>query len=175
MSVADASDPPKPGVPTTSAPADPFERRRRDGYLISDDRHRLDLDRIAGWLAVSYWASDRDRAAIERSIAMSRTYGLYEPGGTQVGLTRVTTDDVSFAWIGDVVVAEPQRGIGLGTWMVGTVVEHLRSLGVPRFLLGTRDAHGVYARLGFEPLRVPEIYMEIDERPTRPSRTDVRA
>ncbi len=174
MSVANSSDAPKPGEPT-AAPADPFERRRRDGYLISDDRQRLDLDRIAAWLARSYWASDRDRTTIERSIAASRTYGVYTADGTQVGLARVTTDDASFAWIGDVVIDETERGNGLGTWLVGAVVEHLRALGVPRFLLGTRDAHGVYARLGFEPLRVPEIYMEIDERPTRPSRTDVRA
>ncbi len=66
------------------------------------------------------------------------------------------------------------RGRGIGTWLVGEVVAHLRSQGVPRFLLGTRDAHGVYAKLGFEPLRVPDIYMELDLRATRPNPGDVR-
>jgi hypothetical protein len=45
---------------------------------------------------------------------------------------------------------------------------------VPRFLLGTRDAHGVYLRLGFEPLRVPDVYLELDVRPNRPEPGDVR-
>ena len=44
---------------------------------------------------------------------------------------------------------------------------------MPRFLLGTRDAHGVYERLGFEALRVPQVYMEIDNRPNRPQPHDV--
>jgi hypothetical protein len=30
-----------------------------------------------------------------------------------------------------------------------------------RFLLGTRDAHGLYARFGFQPLAHPERFMEI--------------
>ena len=30
-----------------------------------------------------------------------------------------------------------------------------------RFLLGTRDAHDVYARVGFAPLAMPEIFMEV--------------
>jgi GNAT superfamily N-acetyltransferase len=151
-----------------------FELIRDDGYVISDDRGRLDLDRVVAWLESSYWATGRSRTAVERSIEHSATYGLYDASGTQVALTRAVTDFATFCWIGDVFVDESVRGLGLGSWLVGTVLEHQRSLGVPRFLLGTRDAHQVYERLGFEPLRVPSIYLELDERTNRPSADDVR-
>ena len=146
----------------------PFELVRADGFVVSDDRERLDLDRICGWLPTAYWAATRDRATIERSVANSYPYGLYDSAGDQVGFTRVTSDLASFAWIGDVIIDESLRGRGLGTGLVGTAVEHMKSRGVPRLLLSTRDAYGVYARLGFESLRVPAIWMELDTRPHRP-------
>jgi GNAT superfamily N-acetyltransferase len=150
-----------------------FEVRRADGLTISDDRARLDVDRIRRWLADSYWANDRSAEAIDRSIQNSRVYGVYTPAGEQVALTRATTDLASFAWLGDVVVEEAWRGRGLGRWLVGAVVEHLRGFGVPRFVLTTRDAHTVYSALGFGPLRVPQTWMEIDVRVTRPNASDV--
>jgi GNAT superfamily N-acetyltransferase len=146
---------------------------REDGVVVSDEPSRLDMDRIAGWLAQSYWANDRSRADIERSFAHSYALGAYAPSGGQIALARATTDFVSFAWIGDVIVDAEWRGKGVGTWIVRALVDELRSRGVPRFVLGTRDAHGVYERIGFTPLRIPEIWMEIDERATRPDRSDV--
>ena len=78
------------------------------------------------------------------------------------------TDDATFAWIADVYVARDRRGLGLGTWLAGVVRDHLLALGVPRIVLATADAHGVYAKAGFEPLLRPERYMEIDQRPGGP-------
>ena len=148
--------------------------RRDDGLLVSDELDRLDLDRICAWLAASYWASDRGRATVERSLAGSRGYGAYAPDGTQVAFTRAVTDGATFAWICDVVVDEAWRGKGIGTWLVGAVVDELHADGVARLVLTTRDAHGVYAKHGFEPLRVPATWMEIDRRTTRPEPGDVR-
>lgn len=151
-----------------------FEVVRDDGLVLSDDPSRLDLDRIASWLAVSYWASDRDRATIERSIANSLPFGVYTALGEQIAFARMVTDHASFAWLADVVVDDGWRGKGIGTWLVRVAVDRLRALGVRRFALGTRDAHGVYEKVGFTALRVPEIWMEIDDRPGRPTRDDVR-
>jgi GNAT superfamily N-acetyltransferase len=151
-----------------------FELRRTDGLTISDDRARLDLDRICDWLAESYWASDRERVMIERSMANSAPYGVYTPAGEQVALARAVTDFASFVWLADVVVDAPWRGKGIGSWLVAAVVEHLGGMGVQRFVLATRDAHGVYERIGFEPLRVPATWMEIDNRANRPGLDDVR-
>ena len=119
-------------------------------------------------MATSYWAAERDRATIERSILHSWPYAVYGPTGQAVGFARATSDLASFCWIGDVVVDENSRGIGIGSWLVAALVEHQLALGVPRFLLSTRDAHEVYARIGFTPLQVPAIWMEMDRRPNRP-------
>jgi GNAT superfamily N-acetyltransferase len=150
-----------------------LELRRADGLTITDDRNRLDIDRICNWLADSYWAGDRERPVVERSLANSMPFGVYAPDGEHVALARAITDESSFAWLADVVVDPSWRGRGIGTWLVASVVEHLSGMGVPRFLLATRDAHEVYGRVGFGPLRVPEIWMEIDTRQNRPDPDDV--
>jgi GNAT superfamily N-acetyltransferase len=142
---------------------------RDDGPVVSDDKSLLDLERIVAWLAVSYWANERDRATIERSLEHSYVVGVHTPTGEQVALARATTDFASFAWIGDVVVHDDWRGKGIGTWLVQTLVDELRRRGVPRFVLGTRDAHGVYEKVGFAPLRVVDVWMEIDDRKNRPT------
>jgi len=146
---------------------------RSDGLTLSDDPDLIDLQRCTRWLAGSYWASDRTPEQIARSFAGSRVFGVYQPDGQQVALTRAVTDGASFCWISDVYVEPAARGRGIGTWLVDTVVRVLQDEGVPRFLLGTRDAHGVYARVGFQPTLVPEVYMELDTRPTRPTRSNV--
>ena len=145
---------------------------RSDGLTLRDDAASLDIDRIVDWLGGSYWAADRDRATIERSIAGSQAYGVYSADG-QIAFARAVTDRATFCWIADVVVQPDQRGRGIGTWLVRSIVEQMSALGVQRFVLATRDAHGVYERIGFDELRVPAIWMEIDRRPARPSPEDV--
>jgi len=141
-----------------------FTLERDDGLTLSDDKSRLDLDRICAWLATAYWADTRDRATIERSLATSRPYGVYAPDGTQVALARAVTDFAVIAWIGDVIVGPAWRGRGIGTWMMRAVVDDLVARGVSRILLATNDAHEVYRRVGFTALRRPERWMEHDIR-----------
>ncbi len=140
--------------------------KRPDGFEISSDPARLDLDRVHGWLSGdAYWALGRPRDVLERSVAGSLIYGVYRPGdGQQVAVARAVTDRATFAWLCDVYVAREARAAGLGTWLVGAVRDHLRSLGVYRILLATHDAHGVYAKLGFAPLDSPGRWMELDLR-----------
>ncbi|MFS0701948.1 GNAT family N-acetyltransferase [Cellulomonas sp. 179-A 4D5 NHS] len=141
--------------------------RQRDGYVLTQDADRIDLDRVHRWLSVeSYWATGRERDAIERSIAGSQSYAALQ-NGTQVAFARAVTDGATFAWVCDVFVDEAHRGRGLGTWLVDSIVEDLTAAGVPRILLATRDAQEVYARSGFTVLDAGGRYMEIDHRPTR--------
>jgi GNAT superfamily N-acetyltransferase len=83
-------------------------------------------------------------------------------------MARATTDLATFAWICDVFVDAAWRAQGVGNWLMREIVAHLRSLGIPRQVLATRDAHEVYRRVGFSPLLVPERWMEIDERAAIP-------
>ena len=121
----------------------------RDGYTISTDRQRLDLDVIHGVLSGSYWAQGRSRERVVQSVEQSLPFGLYL-GQNQVGFARVLTDFVTLAFLADVFVLETHRGKGLGVWLVETVTS-LPKLGrVRRWFLGTRDAHGLYQRFGFQ-------------------------
>ena len=126
---------------------------------LSDDPARLDVARVHGWLASSYWSPGIERALVERAIAGSHCLGAYD-GDEQVGFARAITDHATFAWIADVWVDEPARGRGLGRRMVGWFLDHPGFAGIRRVALVTADAHGVYQGIGFHaPLR-PERYME---------------
>ena len=126
---------------------------------LDDDKTRLDVGRVHGWLTASYWTPGISRELIERGIAGAHCLGAYAQG-EQVGFTRAITDYASFCWIADVWVDESMRGQGLGRRMVGWFVDHPRLAGIRRIALATADAHGVYAELGFTPLMRPDRFME---------------
>jgi GNAT superfamily N-acetyltransferase len=131
----------------------------RGEYTISTERGRLDVEVIHDFLSHSYWAEDIPRAVVERSIEHSLPFGLYH-GTRQVGFARVISDYTTFAYIGDVFVIEEYRGQGLSTWLMEVIVEHPALQGLRRWILMTRDAHGLYKKVGFTPSRTPERLME---------------
>jgi GNAT superfamily N-acetyltransferase len=120
------------------------------GYEISTDPARLDIDAMHAYLARSYWSPGIPIETVRRAARNSLCFGLYErAGGRQVGLTRVVTDHATFAYLCDVYVLEEHRGKGLSKWMMREVMAHPALTGARRAMLGTRDAHGLYARFGF--------------------------
>ena len=127
--------------------------------ILSDDKARLDVPRIHGWLASSYWSPRIELDVVERAIAGSHCLGAYRDG-VQIGFARMITDHATFAWLADVWVDEAARGQGLGKRIVTWFLDHPKFAGIRRFALATRDAHGVYASLGYHPLLQPSIYME---------------
>jgi GNAT superfamily N-acetyltransferase len=133
-------------------------------YLISTDRSRLDLDAIYAYLSgESYWARGRPRDQIVRGIENSLPFGVYRDGA-QVGFARIVTDYATFAWLADVYVLESQRGNGVGKALIETIVEHPAIRGLPRLMLATADAHGLYEQYGFTPLRGDERFMAIEAK-----------
>lgn len=137
------------------------EWTRGDGYVISTDRSRLDLATVHRYLSEeAYWSPGVPREHVERAIAGSLAFGLFAPGGSQVGFARVVTDYAQIAWLGDVFVLEAHRGKGLGVWLLETVLGHpdLQTLRV--FILKTADAHSLYERFGFERVTDTSRFME---------------
>ncbi|MEV4626619.1 GNAT family N-acetyltransferase [Micromonospora sp. NPDC049523] len=143
---------------------------RTDGYEISSDPDRLDLDRVHHWLSTeSYWALGRPYEVTVRAVAGSMPFGVYRPGdGAQVAFGRIVTDGATFAWLCDVFVDSAHRGRGLGGWLAETARDAVFELGVHRIMLVTVDAHDVYARIGFTPPATPHMLMEL----IRPRLTD---
>jgi GNAT superfamily N-acetyltransferase len=128
-------------------------------YLISTDLGRLDIDVIHGFLRGSYWAQGIPREIVERSLRNSLCFGAYYCG-RMAGFARVVTDYATFAYVADVFVLEPWRGHGLGRALMTEVMRHPDLRNLRRWLLSTRDAHGLYQRFGFTAPGFPERQME---------------
>ena len=118
------------------------------GLVICTDRERQDVDAIHAYLSRSYWAAGITRERVARSIDRSLCFGLFD-GARQIGFARVVTDATTFAYLADVYVLEEYRGQGLGKRLVEAVRAHPDLADLRRFVLWTRDAHGLYERYGF--------------------------
>ncbi|WP_338930590.1 GNAT family N-acetyltransferase [Streptomyces netropsis] len=132
-----------------------------DDYEFTSDPARLDSALVHHWLSTdAYWALGRSREKQDSAIAGSLNFGAYEKAsGAQVAYARVVTDRATFAWLCDVYVDRRARGKGLGTGLVTAVRDHLAPFGLNRILLSTGDAHGVYEKIGFQPLETPGNWM----------------
>jgi GNAT superfamily N-acetyltransferase len=129
-------------------------------YEISTDRSRLNLELIYDFLSNhSYWATSRAREVVARSIQNSLPFGIYK-GNDQVGFARIVTDYATFAWVADVFVLPEHRGRGLSKWLMEVIISHPELQGFRRWVLSTKDAHGLYERFGFMKLYRPERWME---------------
>lgn len=129
---------------------------------VDTDPARLDLAVVHGFLAESYWAKGIPLETVRRSIRNSLCFGLYE-AGHQIGFARVVSDRATFAYLADVFVLESHRGRGLGKLLMDAVVAHPDLQGLRRWMLATRDAHGLYAQFGFTPLLSPERFMQLHD------------
>lgn len=125
-----------------------FEAHKED-YFISDDPALLDIDIIHDFLSNrSYWAEGIPRGIVEKSIANSLCFGLYN-SGKQIGFARLVTDKATFAYLADVFVLEEYRGKGLSKWLVELIQSHPEVQGFRRWMLMTRDAQGLYEQFGW--------------------------
>jgi N-acetylglutamate synthase-like GNAT family acetyltransferase len=135
-----------------------FESHRQN-LLISTDPGLLDVDAICDFLSRAYWAQGRTRERIELSLRHSLVFGIYDQR-RQIGLARIVTDYATFGWLCDVFIHEDYRKQGMGKWLMASILSHPQLQGLRRFLLATRDAHGLYSQFGFTPVNNPERWME---------------
>lgn len=133
----------------------------RDEFEISTDPARLDFEVIFDFISHrSYWGKGISREEMQRQIEYSTlNFGVYQ-GGHQIGFAQVLTNFVSFAYLGNVFVLEDYRGRGLSKWLMETIHAHPDLQRIRRWLLATRDAHGLYTQFGWTPLDKPEIFLE---------------
>jgi predicted N-acetyltransferase YhbS len=127
--------------------------------FVTTDPAKIDREIVYRFLSQSYWARGIPRAVLERALANSLCFSLFD-GEEQVGFARVVTDRASFAYLADVFVLPSHRGRGLSKLLMETIVAHPDLQGLRRWVLVTADAHGLYARYGFTPLAKVDGYME---------------
>lgn len=135
----------------------------RDGFTITCDPARFDLEMIAGFLSSSYWAKGIPQATVEESLRNSLCFALLD-ADRQIGFARVISDYATIAYLGDVFILPEYRGRGLSKWLMDCVVSHPRLQGLRRWILATSDAHKLYGQFGFTALARPEIFMERHDR-----------
>ncbi|MDX6411088.1 MAG: hypothetical protein QOE91_604 [Gaiellaceae bacterium] len=120
-----------------------------DGYELDDDTERIDREAVHDFLGNhAYWAKGRSRETQDRLIdEAQRVVGLYHQG-QQVGFTRTSSDDNSYAYLADVYVLPEHRGRGLGLELARFSVDE-GPYAERKWLLHTEDAHDLYRQLGF--------------------------
>ena len=127
-------------------------------YIISTDRRKLNIEVIHGYLKNAYWSKNKPKALVQKSIKGSICFGVYH-NKQQVGFARVITDLTTFGYLADVFIVPDYQGKGLGKLLIKTIMECPDLQGFRGWLLGTRDAHGLYAKYGFRELENPKIWM----------------
>lgn len=128
-------------------------------FSISTDRSKLDIEVIHDYLSKeSYWAKNIPLDIVRKSIDGSFCFGVYH-FRKQTGFARVVTDHATFAYLADVFIVLEYRGKGLAKWLMEEILKNPELQGLRRWLLATRDAHGLYMQFGFTPLDKPERIM----------------
>ncbi|MFW2475528.1 MAG: GNAT family N-acetyltransferase [Sediminibacterium sp.] len=131
-----------------------FQTITGEEYFISTDIDKMDVDTIHRYLSESsYWAKGIPKELVGKSIKYSLCFGVFS-GDEQVGFARVVTDRTSFAYLGDVFILPTHQGKGLSKWLMQTIHDYPDLQGLRRWMLFTRDAHGLYSQFGWK--QVPE-------------------
>jgi ribosomal protein S18 acetylase RimI-like enzyme len=137
----------------------PIDEHRGD-LVLSTDRGRIGVDTVLAMLQASHWGGAMTRPVLERAIANSLCFGVYEDT-RQLGFARAVSDLATYAYLTDVIVAEGARGRGIGSWMVEAILAHPGLQGLRRIALYTRDARALYERYGFTTDPPASVYMEL--------------
>ncbi len=136
------------------------------GFIFSDDPQKIDIAAVHHFLSSSSaWAKEIPFATVEKSIQHSLCFGIYKDK-QQIGFARWVTDRATFAYLADVYVLAPYRGLGLSKKLLSFMLFHEDLQGLRRYMLATADAHSLYAQFGFKPIEDPTTLMAISVKNT---------
>jgi GNAT superfamily N-acetyltransferase len=132
----------------------------KDDFSVTTDKNKIDLNYVHQFLTHSYWAEKIPIEVVQRSIEGSICFSVFYLH-QQIGFARAITDEATFAYLADVFIDEKFRGKGLSKWLLEIILSYPGLQGLRRFLLATRDAHGLYAQFGYTPLTQAGRWMQI--------------
>jgi N-acetylglutamate synthase-like GNAT family acetyltransferase len=133
----------------------------KKGFFISTDKSLLEFNFIFDFLSQqSYWAKGISKETLEIAIKESVCFGVYHQQ-QQIGFARVISDRSTFAYLAELFIMPEYRKQGLSKWLMQTILAYADFKTLRRWLLATADAHALYAKFGFEPLNMPDRFMQI--------------
>jgi GNAT superfamily N-acetyltransferase len=138
----------------------------KNNFIISTDKSKINIEVVHHYLCTeSYWAKNIPLNIVQKSIEGAFCFGVYkkesETAFIQAGFARVITDKATFAYLADVFILEKYRGIGLSKWLMEEILGHPELQGLRGWMLGTKDAHGLYEQFGFKRLENSERIMRL--------------
>lgn len=132
-----------------------------NGFIYSDDKQKIDTIAIHHYLSTqSYWAQNIPLNIVQKSIENSLCFGIYQ-NTKQIGFARWITDKATFAYLCDVYIEEVYRGQGLSKKLMSFMLFHPDLQDLRRYMLATKDAHGLYAQFGFKAIEHPDKLMAV--------------
>jgi len=81
----------------------------KDGYLVSTDKSKIDVETVHHFLSRSYWAENIPLDVVRKSIENSLCFGIYHEEKL-VGFARAISDFATFAYLADVFILPEERG-----------------------------------------------------------------
>jgi GNAT superfamily N-acetyltransferase len=137
---------------------------RTNEFLFSTAKSKLNISYIHEFISEkSYWAKGVPIEIVQRSIDNALCFGVYHVADgniKQIGFARLITDFATYGYLADVFIDEAWRKKGLSKILIDFIFEMEELKGFRRFMLATADAHGLYAKVGFAPLKNPARFME---------------
>jgi len=137
--------------------------------IIKDGIENMDFEKVTQMLSNSFWSPEIKIHEVKKgAINSALIVGAFFNDTEQIGYGRVISDKTRFAYITDVYVDVNFRKKGIGQKIINYILNHQELVDVYQWLLITKDAHGVYNKVGFNPVARPLDLMEI--RKSRPRR-----
>lgn len=124
--------------------------------IIKDGVEKMDFVKVTNMLANAFWCPGiRIEEVRKGAINSTLVVGAFIQDKSQVGYARVISDKTRFAYILDVYVDENYRRKGIGQKLINYILSHEELTEVYQWLLITKDAHGVYSKVGFKSIPQP--------------------
>ncbi|SFC27044.1 Acetyltransferase (GNAT) family protein [Flagellimonas taeanensis] len=131
-------------------------------FYISEDKQKLDIEKVHKEIKATYWGGYRSQEETIRTIENTICFGLFNSDDEQIGFARLLTDSVVFAYLMDVVIFDPYKGRGLGKMLIKHIMDRPDVQTVKTVALKTKDAHTLYEAFGFERVGNSEMWLAID-------------
>lgn len=120
----------------------------KEGYILSDNSNKIDINKVHKMLLNTYWASDRTIEQFKTAIKNSLCFSIHNEN-EQIGFARVVGDETTYSWICDVIIDENYQRKNLGKWLIKCILEHPKVEKTKQHL-ATKDAQGLYEKYGFK-------------------------